>query len=489
MTQLLHTLKTITLCALISTGAVSAQSYIPISGPMSATASSIESSYQAADYAVDGDMQSRWSSHHSNYHWLKIDLGSVQDIKKLELHWEAAYAQSYKIYVSETESNWGTLVHEQYNGNGGFDKIAKTMGTGRYITIECLNRGTVYGFSLYEVNAFTTRGVKTIWLGELDAYPTNPTAGEAFFHTGENKSFAYSDDAWQLFAIGETGATGPQGETGDTGIQGIQGEIGPQGVQGTTGDKGDAGANGAQGEKGDTGSQGIQGATGDKGDAGANGAQGIQGATGDKGDAGANGTDGATGLNSLISTGYLSGTADTDDFSDIATGNNWGECTSFGKTKVRGNATFTSSYALFQCRENNNFPTNYIGFGDLTRADGTITFAEPVTYIKFSISQMAGQHPDRVIAINGLSEPLSITTGDLQTVTIYNSEPVSSITFSTEETGTTHLGIDNLEFATCLGGGLTVSHGVDSDANGTLDQSEVSDTKYLCGNQGTTTVE
>ncbi len=477
MKQILHTLKTITLCALISTVAVSAQSYIPISGQMSATASSIESSYQAANYAVDGDMQSRWSSHHSNYHWLKIDLGSIQAIEKLELHWEAAYAQSYKIYVSETANNWGSLVHEKYNGNGGFDKIEKSMGSGQYIIIECLNRGTIYGFSLFEVNAFTTRGVKTIWLGELDAYPSNPVDGEAFFHTGENKSFAFSGDEWQLFAIGETGATGPQGEKGDTG------------VQGTTGDKGDVGVTGA------TGAAGAQGAAGDKGDIGVTGATGTvgaKGAAGDKGDAGATGATGSigpTGLTSLISTGYLSGTATTDDFSDIATGNNWGECTSFGKNKVRGNATFSTSYAMFECRENNNFPTNYIGFGSVEKNTGTITFAEPVTYIKFSISQMAGQHPGRVIAINGLSEPLSITTGDLQTVTIYNSEPVSSITFSSVDPGTTHLGIDNLETATCLGGGLTVSHGVDSDANGTLDPSEVSDTKYLCGNQGTTTVE
>ncbi len=228
-------LKQISLAALLCSATVTAQSYTLVSENATATASSTESNSQLAAYAVDGDMSTRWSSEHSNLQWLQIDLGSVQAIEKLELHWEAAYAQSYNIYVSETDSDWGTPVYERDDGVGGFDEIVKSMGSGQYITIECLNRATVYGFSLIEVLAYSKRGQLISWLSELNEYPESPESGEAFFHTGENKSFAYTNGSWELFAIGETGATGPQGPQGTQGENGLSGQQGIQGIQGVQG--------------------------------------------------------------------------------------------------------------------------------------------------------------------------------------------------------------------------------------------------------------
>ncbi len=238
MKLLINKIKQLALGALVCVSAASAQTYTLVSENASATASSIESQYQLANFAIDGDMGTRWSSQHSDFHWLQIDLGSVQAIEKLELNWESAYAQSYKIYVSETSENWGIAVHVRNDGDGGLDEIIQSMGSGQFITIECLSRATIYGFSLYEVAAYTKRGMLISWLGELNGYPENPQAGEAFFHTSENKSFVYQNAAWELFAIGETGATGPQGSQGEIGVQG------EQGVQGDTGGDGTNGTNG-----------------------------------------------------------------------------------------------------------------------------------------------------------------------------------------------------------------------------------------------------
>ncbi|MGL1903151.1 MAG: discoidin domain-containing protein [Fibrobacterales bacterium] len=240
-------IKPIVLGALLCVTTLSAQSYTLVSQNATATASSIESPYQLANHAVDGDMDTRWSSEHSNFHWLQIDLGSEQTIEKLELHWENAFAESYKIYVSQTSSDWGTAVHERNSGDGGFDEIIKSMGSGRYITIECLNRATIYGFSLYEVLAYTKRGQLISWLGELNEYPLNPESGEAFFHATEHKSFTYKNGSWGYFAIGETGATGQQGVQGVQGDQGVQGGAGPQGLQGVQGAQGEQGLQGESG--------------------------------------------------------------------------------------------------------------------------------------------------------------------------------------------------------------------------------------------------
>ncbi|MGL1902501.1 MAG: discoidin domain-containing protein [Fibrobacterales bacterium] len=243
-----NSFKKLSLAALFTASAVSAQTYINISDNATATASTIESQYQLASYAVDGNMTTRWSSAHSNYQWLQVDLGAVQAVEKLELNWENAYAVSYKIYVSETANDWGYPVYERTNGDGGFDEIIASMGSGQFITIECINRATVYGFSLYEVDAFTTRGMDILWLGEQASYPTDPQEGEAFFNTTEGKSVVYKDGVWELFAVGETGATGATGAQGE---KGNQGETGAQGETGVTGATGAQGEQGVQGDRGD----------------------------------------------------------------------------------------------------------------------------------------------------------------------------------------------------------------------------------------------
>ena len=61
------------------------------------------STQDAADYpasaATDGDPGSRWSSASSDPQWLKVDLGSPQQICRVGIAWEAAYAKAYKVQV------------------------------------------------------------------------------------------------------------------------------------------------------------------------------------------------------------------------------------------------------------------------------------------------------------------------------------------------------------------------------------------------------
>jgi beta-glucosidase len=116
------------------------------------SASSVESvSYPAAS-AFDGDPTTRWSSAFSDPQWIKVDLGSVQNIARVRLNWENAFAQSYSIQLSTDNNTWNT-VYTTTNGPGSINDLA-TLGSGRYVRMYSTQRGTVYGDSLWEFEIY-----------------------------------------------------------------------------------------------------------------------------------------------------------------------------------------------------------------------------------------------------------------------------------------------------------------------------------------------
>jgi endoglucanase Acf2 len=84
--------------------------------------------------------------------YVTIDLGSVQPITKVSLNWEAAYASGYAIQVSNNGSSWSTVFSET-NGNGAIDDI-NLSASGRYVKIALFEEGTIFSFSLYEMQVF-----------------------------------------------------------------------------------------------------------------------------------------------------------------------------------------------------------------------------------------------------------------------------------------------------------------------------------------------
>ncbi|MDR6554843.1 discoidin domain-containing protein [Paenibacillus qinlingensis] len=119
------------------------------------------------DKAVDGDKDSRWGSAFSaDPQWIYVDLGAAATIDQVVLRWENAYSKSYKIQVSNDESEWKD-IYENKNGDGGVDTIALT-GAGRYVRMLSLERAGNYGVSLYEFEVYGTGGSnpRPIVLGE-----------------------------------------------------------------------------------------------------------------------------------------------------------------------------------------------------------------------------------------------------------------------------------------------------------------------------------
>ncbi len=103
--------------------------------------------------AVDGNDSSRWSSNWSDSQWITVDLGSVQSIGRVLLHWETAYGKSYKIQVSNDNHTW-TTVYSTTTGDGGTDNDTFATVTGRYVRMQGVSRGTSYGYSLYEFEVY-----------------------------------------------------------------------------------------------------------------------------------------------------------------------------------------------------------------------------------------------------------------------------------------------------------------------------------------------
>ncbi|MFF1407030.1 beta-1,3-glucanase family protein [Streptomyces sp. NPDC058294] len=117
-----------------------------------ANGSSTENASFPAAAAVDGNPGTRWSSAFADPQWLRVDLGSVQQITRVTLTWEAAYAKAYQIQTSTDGANW-TTVYSTTNATGGTQDLTVT-GSGRYVRLYGTERATQYGYSLYEFQVY-----------------------------------------------------------------------------------------------------------------------------------------------------------------------------------------------------------------------------------------------------------------------------------------------------------------------------------------------
>lgn len=118
-----------------------------------AFASSEQDSTMAARNAVDGSMNSRWSSSTTSEQWIYIDLGRSRTITLVKLFWEAAYAKGFQIQTSTDNVSWRT-VYENYNGSGGVTTIPLASVSGRYVKMYAFERATNYGYSLFEFEVY-----------------------------------------------------------------------------------------------------------------------------------------------------------------------------------------------------------------------------------------------------------------------------------------------------------------------------------------------
>lgn len=110
----------------------------------------------AAEYAVDGDEKTRWSSAFRDPQWLTVDLGAIWPVGRIQLNWEGAFAKAYDLQVSSDGVDW-TTGSRVSDGDGGID-VHEVAVTGRYVRMMGTKRATPYGYSLWELQVFDPAG-------------------------------------------------------------------------------------------------------------------------------------------------------------------------------------------------------------------------------------------------------------------------------------------------------------------------------------------
>lgn len=111
-------------------------------------ASTTEGEAWAAVNATDASATTRWASISADPQWIMVDLGASRSFNQIVLQWEAAYGKSYSIQTSTSGTSW-TTVYQTSTGVGGRE-VLNVSGTGRYVRVYGTERGTGYGYSLYD---------------------------------------------------------------------------------------------------------------------------------------------------------------------------------------------------------------------------------------------------------------------------------------------------------------------------------------------------
>lgn len=120
----------------------------------------------SAGNITDGSAKTRWETAQESdgtynpANWCTIDLGEEYNINKVKISWEAAYASKYKIQVSTDNQEWMDVYIEDA-GDGGFDEIIFEPEVARYVRMQGVERGSAYGYSIYEMGVYEARQIAT----------------------------------------------------------------------------------------------------------------------------------------------------------------------------------------------------------------------------------------------------------------------------------------------------------------------------------------
>ena len=131
-----------------------------------------------ASLAVDGDRTTRWSSAYADPQNIVVDLGASYRLNRFSIVWENAYGRDYQIQVSPDNVNWTTALTIT-NNTDLHTNYPNLNVTGRYVKVLGTARGTAYGYSIRELEAYgslITATTSASAARSLQAYP-NPTAG------------------------------------------------------------------------------------------------------------------------------------------------------------------------------------------------------------------------------------------------------------------------------------------------------------------------
>jgi hypothetical protein len=126
---------------------------IAVGKPVQVSSNIKDAGATAPEAAVDGRSDTRWSSAFSDPQWIAVDLGKPVRISKVVLDWEAAFGKSYLLEVSLDGRTW-QAIYQKDDGHGGTERIEFPAVEARWVRMRGAQRGTQYGYSLWEFRVF-----------------------------------------------------------------------------------------------------------------------------------------------------------------------------------------------------------------------------------------------------------------------------------------------------------------------------------------------
>jgi dienelactone hydrolase len=142
---------------------------------LTATASSEK---QPAAQAADDKFNTRWESKKEDEKaWIMFEFYGDRALKDLVIHWENAAARKYTVEVQSGDSGWKEVA----SVDNGSSNDSRYIDFGRELTvrklrINCLEKATKWGYSIYEVNFSPDKvdGIETGVMHENITCKANP---------------------------------------------------------------------------------------------------------------------------------------------------------------------------------------------------------------------------------------------------------------------------------------------------------------------------
>jgi len=134
--------------------------------------------------AIDGRMDTRWSSDFSDDQWWQVKFDKVRTLGGVEIKWETAFGEKYEILVSRDGRQW-ECARRVEDGDGKTDILFFRPRPVRYLKLRGIQRGTGWGYSIWEMHFFAG-----------DDIPRVSVSGEKTGFPGDNAIDGDAADCW-----------------------------------------------------------------------------------------------------------------------------------------------------------------------------------------------------------------------------------------------------------------------------------------------------
>ncbi|NQU40621.1 MAG: discoidin domain-containing protein [Lentisphaerae bacterium] len=133
----------------------------------------------AGDYspvhAIDGRMDTRWSSNFSDDEWFELDFGEPRLVAGVRVQWETAFGERYDVQVADAGGAWHRVYSEQ-EGDGRTDWIYFAPTRANRLRLVGTRRGTGWGYSIWELDVLGVGDVPSAYMAGVE--PGSKKAGD-----------------------------------------------------------------------------------------------------------------------------------------------------------------------------------------------------------------------------------------------------------------------------------------------------------------------